>query len=93
MPHTIQVDEGRNVLAVTFSGPTPIQELAAVLEQCRAWMQKKGTKGVLFDFREAARVPCTRAESDAHAANLADAYTSARGVRIAYVLPRETRHR
>lgn len=73
------------VLQLVFTGPITVAERAQAFEACLAWVESNHPRRVLVDFTGGWPGPAEREAATRHAENLAKAYTSLGGARIAYL--------
>lgn len=79
------------VLQLVLTGPVSIAERAQALEACLAWLDEGHPRRILVDFTDGSTTPHAPDDAARHAANLAAAFTSLGGARIAYLSRPERR--
>jgi hypothetical protein len=89
----LKVDDASlpGVLQLVFTGPITVAERAQAFEACLAWVATHQPRRVLVDFTGGWPAPAEPEAAARHAENLAKAYTSLGGARIAYLSKPERR--
>lgn len=91
MPLKVDGESLPGVLQLVFTGPITVAERAQAFEACLAWAESKQPRRVLVDFTDGWPAPAEPDAAARHAENLAKAYTSLGGARIAYLSRPERR--
>ena len=91
MPLKVDGESLPGVLQLVFTGPITVAERAQAFEACLAWVEADQPRRVLVDFTGGWPGPAEPDAAARHAENLAKAYTSLGGARIAYLSKPERR--
>ena len=85
MPLKVDGETLPGILHLVFTGPVTVAERAQALETCLAWVAANKPRRMLVDFTDGWAGPAEPEAATRHATNLAQAYTSLGGARIAYL--------
>jgi hypothetical protein len=83
----LKVDDASlpGILQLVFTGPITVAERAQAFEACLAWVATHKPRRILVDFTGGWPAPSEADATARHAENLAKAYTTLGGARIAYL--------